>query len=82
MSPALRRGVWIIVLIFALIAALWINETRVGRGVLLIIGFVVVVGGAVLWLSGRGSRLPGSGRDPEDLGDAGDADERHQRPSV
>jgi len=53
MRPALRRGLWIIVLIFALIAALWINETRVGRGVLLIIGFAAVVGAVVVWRSGR-----------------------------
>jgi hypothetical protein len=52
--PALRRGLWIIVLIVALIAALWINETRVGRGVLLIIGFVAAVGGVVVWRSSRG----------------------------
>lgn len=77
-NSILRRGVWLILLLLAVIAALWLSETRVGRGVLVIVVFATVVGGAIGWLSARGSRLSGSGRDPMDIGDAGSAS-RHDK---
>ena len=47
----------------------WLAQTRQGRGILVIAGFVVVLGVAIAWLSGAGPRIRSSDRDMSDLRD-------------
>ena len=40
-----------------------LSESRQGRGILLIAGFVAVLGAAIAWLTGSGARIRSSDRD-------------------
>ena len=55
-------------------------QLRYGPGILAAGGFVLLIGLGVYWMTTRGQRIPGSGKDPRAVGMAIGAGSQHRGP--